>query len=287
MKKVVFLMAVIFLAGCTNNLIRVGQAEQLLIPSQATMGREFRSEKIYRILEEKGAYYVVKLKAPGAPMSESEPLTPEPPKTTDPFPVGKEVAKTQSRITGLWQKPGLKMEMPKGPIPGGTSNNQPGAITDLKADSHSIHMADIKVFPKEVKSTVQKIKKEPHMSGEKPKKETPATLKSELARVESRLKLFENISSHEGRKELTIFFPQDKAFLLKGTKEHNRLKAFADSITKEAAGQKVFLTLIGVASAKGNNDYNLRLSQQRAEYVKKVLAGLLANVPHEFYRVQG
>lgn len=240
MKRVAALITTLSLAGCVHGSWKAEQREQE--EKQAVVSEEFKSEKIYRIIEEKGTYYVVRLKSPGAAILEKEPPRVEIPVKGVLPKVAATVARTeeqaQTPAATTEKRPEFKIEVPQGAILGGASGKQTQAITDLVVDSHHVQIAEMNEPSKEAKTAGEEVKKESRLAGESLKKDLSATLKSQLIPVENRLKSLEDLSSKSGRSEINVFFPQDKSFLLKGTPEHNRLDAFADSLSKEAQGKR-------------------------------------------------
>ena len=289
MKKLFLVMVMMALVGCSNGFLRASQVEQDKNEAQAALREEFRNEKIYRILEEKGIYYVVKLKTPDTAITEKDKSVAVPPKAVVPDDGGKSEPQAQSQtpIKTYEKKLEIKSEMPKGDLLGRASRQQARATSGPAPDPPNDQSAKTKEHSENVNAFGDNIKKAAHVTEKKFNKEVTAPNNSKLGKAENRIKPLEDHSSLKDRSEITIFFPQDRAILLKGAPEHNRLNSFADSISREAGGKKLFFALMGSASAKGDSDYNRRLSLRRAEFVKKVLDGLLVNVPHEFHKVYG
>lgn len=89
------------------------------------------------------------------------------------------------------------------------------------------------------------------------------TSQATLATAQRTLSLLEEMSRRHGTGEITVFFPVGSARL--DGRERDRLVQFADFLAREARGRKVLLVSMGSASAFGDQRFNLRLAEKRAD----------------------
>lgn len=113
------------------------------------------------------------------------------------------------------------------------------------------------------------------------------TNRKSLETAQRSLKVLEDMANHQGTGEISVFFPNGSAQLVRGATEHDRLVRFADFLARESRGRKVILVSIGSASAYGNQKANLDLAKKRSEVPLDIMDKYLVNVPHEFHKVFG
>lgn len=99
--------------------------------------------------------------------------------------------------------------------------------------------------------------------------------------------ILQEIAQNQGTGEITLFFSHNSSELPENSFQYNRLIRYLDSLERNNKKQGLVFVIMGSASANGEENHNMMLSQRRANAPIPIIDHYLVNVPHTYHKVYG
>jgi outer membrane protein OmpA-like peptidoglycan-associated protein len=164
--------------------------------------------------------------------------------------------------------PPKTITFPNGTVFGGASTDQASTLAQIMVDANNNNMQEFQRL---------------HAKNDQILDETTKNLQTS----KQALALLENLMRQQGTGDITLFFGSGKSQITNGSENYGRLVRFLDYIAVKSQGRKALFLLIGSASSTGKHEFNVKLSQKRAEAPVPIIEKYLLNIPHDFYKVYG
>ncbi len=170
---------------------------------------------------------------------------------------------------GQGQKPPPNtITFPNGTIFGGASTDQASTLAQIMVDANNNNMQEFEKLHAKDQQILD-------------------TTTKNLQTSKKALELLENLMRQQGTGDITLFFASGKSGITGGSENYGRLVRFLDYIAVKSQGRKALFLLIGSASSTGRHEFNVKLSQKRAEAPVPIIDKYLLNIPHDFYKIYG